>query len=44
VPVAIVSGSIEEGERRAALALGAQAWWPKPLDLSTLDERLDLLF
>ncbi|HSW06193.1 response regulator [Aquabacterium sp.] len=44
VPVAIVSGSIEEDERAAAMALGAQAWWPKPLDLSTLDERLDLLF
>ena len=44
VPVAIVSGSIEESEREAARVLGAQAWWPKPLDLSTLDERLDLLF
>lgn len=44
VPVAIVSGSAEESEREAACALGAQAWWPKPLDLSTLDARLDLLF
>lgn len=44
VPVAIVSGSAEESEREAARLLGAQAWWPKPLDLSTLDARLDLLF
>lgn len=44
VPVAIVSGSAEDSEREAARALGAQAWWPKPLDLSTLDARLDLLF
>jgi CheY-like chemotaxis protein len=44
VPVAIVSGSVEDSEREAARLLGAQAWWPKPLDLSTLDARLDLLF
>lgn len=43
VPVAIVSGSTDEADLRAAMALGAQAWWPKPLDLSVLDEQLDTL-
>lgn len=44
VPVAIVSGSTDEADLRAALALGARAWWPKPLDLSMLDEQLESLF
>lgn len=43
VPVVIVSGSVDEAEREAAMALGAQAWWPKPLDLSVLDRQLELL-
>jgi CheY-like chemotaxis protein len=43
VPVAVVSASHDEAAHQAAIALGARAWWPKPLDLPLLDERLDEL-
>ncbi|WP_284614311.1 response regulator [Aquabacterium humicola] len=43
VPVAIVSASHDEAAHEAAMALGARACWPKPLDLATLDDRLDEL-
>ena len=44
VPVAVVSASHDESAHQAALALGARAWWPKPLDLPALDERLEELY
>jgi CheY-like chemotaxis protein len=43
VPVVIVSASHDDAAHEAALALGARCCWPKPLDLATLDERLDEL-
>ena len=39
VPVAIVSGSVEAEDEQQARALGAQAFWRKPLDLGALEGR-----
>jgi len=41
LPVAIVSGSMHAEDLRQAVQMGAQACWPKPLDLSRLDRQLD---
>jgi CheY-like chemotaxis protein len=41
LPVAIVSGSVNPEDLVQARRLGAQAHWPKPLDLSQLGRRLD---
>lgn len=43
VPVAIVSGSIDENDLLRARQLGAQACWRKPLDLTRIDALLDEL-
>jgi CheY-like chemotaxis protein len=43
LPVAIVSGCVDPDDLALARRHGAQAHWPKPLDLSRLDDLLQAL-